>query len=319
MSHHSYAFVFPGQGSQSVGMLADAISQFPDIADTFAEASSVLGYDLQRLVFEGPVEKLNKTIYTQPALLAASYAVWRILVAHGVNKPSVLAGHSLGEYTALVCAEAISFADAIKLVAARGQYMQDAVSAGVGAMAAIIGLEDADVAALCDETRKENEVLSPANFNSVGQVVIAGHASAVQRAIVVAKEKGAKMAVLIPVSVPSHCELMRPAAERLSGLLATITINATRIPVINNADVKIYQDAASIRDGLIKQLYMPVRWVEIIHAIQKMDINNIIECGPGKVLTGLNKRIDKALSLQSICDLATIETILNVSNERNAS
>lgn len=319
MNNHSYAFVFPGQGSQSVGMLADAAAQFPEIANTFAEASTVLGYDLQRLVFAGPAEELNKTIYTQPALLAASYAVWRILVTRGVNKPAVLAGHSLGEYTALVCAEAISFTDAIKLVAARGQYMQDAVAAGVGAMAAIIGLEDADVTAICNEVRAANEVLSPANFNSVGQVVIAGHVDAVQRAIVAAKEKGAKMAVLISVSVPSHCELMRPAAERLSDLLATITINEPRIPVINNADVKSYQDAASIRDGLIKQLYMPVRWVEIIHTIQEMDISNIIECGPGKVLTGLNKRIDKTLSLQSICDLATIENRLNVSNERNAT
>lgn len=314
MISHQNAFVFPGQGSQSVGMLADAAAQFPEISAAFAEASNVLGYDLQRLAFEGPAEELNQTVHTQPALLTASYAVWKILTAHGV-KPAILAGHSLGEYTALVCADAITFHDAVKLVAARGQFMQDAVAAGAGAMAAIIGMEDDAVAKLCDEVRGEKEVLSPANYNSVGQVVIAGHDAAVNRAVALAKERGARMAVLIPVSVPSHCELMHPAADRLAKLLLTINISNPSLPVMNNADVKIYDNAAEIRSGLTRQLYMPVRWVETIQSFINMNITTIIECGPGKVLTGLNKRIDKSLQLQSVCDLASIENCLNT--ERN--
>jgi [acyl-carrier-protein] S-malonyltransferase len=318
MTNSQCAIVFPGQGSQSVGMLADAAANFPEIAATFAEASEVLGYDLQNLVFAGPAEELNQTVHTQPALLAASYAVWRILSTRGALKPAVLAGHSLGEYTALVCAKSLGFQDAIKLVAARGQFMQEAVVAGTGAMAAIIGLEDEVVAQICESARNHNEILSPANYNSVGQVVIAGDEAAVNRAIPMAKEKGAKMAVLIPVSVPSHCALMKPAAERLATLLATLPIQTPEIPVINNVDVSVYQDAASIRDGLVRQLFLPVRWVEIIQAFIKMHVTQIIECGPGKVLTGLNKRIDKTLQLQSICDLTSIENILN-STERNAT
>jgi [acyl-carrier-protein] S-malonyltransferase len=318
--NQTYAFVFPGQGSQSVGMLADAAAQFPEISATFAEASEALGYDLQRMAFEGPAEELNQTIHTQPALLAASYAVWKILAARDAANPAMMAGHSLGEYTALVCANALNFTDAIKLVAARGQYMQDAVSAGVGAMAAIIGLEDADVEALCAEVHASTgEVISPANYNSVGQIVIAGHQAAVTKVIELAKAKGAKMAVLIPVSVPSHCQLMRPAAERLSALLSTLTINEPTIPVLNNADVSVYQTADAIRDGLVRQLYQPVRWVEIIRALMQQSITNIVECGPGKVLSGLNKRIDKSLQLQSVCDLASIEKILMTANERNAT
>lgn len=318
MINHPFAFIFPGQGSQSVGMLADAAAQYPEISATFREASDVLGYDLQRMAFEGPAEELNQTVHTQPALLAASYAVWRIITARSSSTPSVLAGHSLGEYTALVCANAINFQDAIKLVAARGQYMQDAVAAGAGAMAAIIGLEDDVVVKLCNDARGESgEVLSPANYNSIGQVVIAGHKDAVNRAIVLAKESGAKMAVLIPVSVPSHCELMQPAAERLQALLTTISIRKPCIPVVSNADVQVYQNDAEIRDGLVRQLYMPVRWVSTIQKIIDMNVKTVIECGPGKVLTGLNKRIDKTLQLQSISDLASIETILNIANERN--
>lgn len=320
MNNHSIAFVFPGQGSQFVGMLADAVSQYPEINDVFSSASAALGYDLQHLVFNGPEEKLNQTEYTQPALLAASYAVWRVITARSDVKPAMLAGHSLGEYTALVCAGAIDFQDAVKLVAARGKFMQDAVTTGIGAMAAIIGLENDVVADICNQARgNDNEVLSPANYNSIGQIVIAGHQEAVHRAIVLAKEKGAKMAVLIPVSVPSHCELMRPAAERLAALLQTIDIRQPTIPVINNADVKIYENTEAIRDGLTRQLYMPVRWVETIEAIKNNHITNIVECGPGKVLTGLNKRIDKTLQLQSVNDLASIETILNMANERNAT
>lgn len=314
-----YAFVFPGQGSQTVGMLADAVNDYPEIAFAFSEASDVLGYDLQQLAFEGPEEKLNQTIHTQPALLAASYAIWLIITARTDSRPSMLAGHSLGEYTALVCAGALDFRDAVKLVAARGQYMQDAVTAGSGAMAAIIGLENEEVITLCNEVRFGNEVLSPANFNSMGQVVIAGDQAAVQRAVLVAKEKGAKMAVIIPVSVPSHCELMRPAAKRLETLLQDITFHTPKIPVINNADVKIYKDEAEIRQGLVKQLYEPVRWVEIIQYMIKERIHTIIECGPGKILTGLNKRIDKTLTLLSVSDLASIDNILTATNERNAT
>ena len=316
-SQQKIAFVFPGQGSQSVGMLADAVAQYPEIAESFTMASDVLGYDLSRLAFTGPEDELNQTAITQPALLTASYAIWRIITERSSIKPAIVAGHSLGEYTALVCAGALDFRDAVKLVAARGQFMQTADS---GAMAAIIGLDDNTVSQICVNARGDSdEVLSPANYNSVGQIVIAGHPAAVQRAIVLAKENGAKMAVLIPVSVASHCELMRPAAEKLAALLATITIHQPTIPVINNADVSIYQDAASIRDGLVRQLFMPVRWVEIIHQFIGMNINSIIECGPGKILTGLNKRIDKTLQLQSVYDLATIENILNTVNERNAT
>ena len=320
MIAHPYAFVFPGQGSQSVGMLADASAQFPVISEIFAEASDALGYDLQQLAFEGPAEKLNQTVYTQPALLAASYAVWRVITSQSEVVPDMLAGHSLGEYTALVCANALSFSDAIKLVAARGQFMQDAVKAGEGAMAAIIGLDDDAVANICDDVRANTqEVIAPANYNSVGQVVIAGREAAVNQAVAAAKEKGARMAVLIPVSVPSHCELMRPAAERLAALLATITIQAPTIPVLNNVDVMANQEPDAIRDALVRQLYMPVRWVEIIQSFMRHDIAMIVECGPGKVLTGLNKRIDKSLQLQSLCDLASIEKILTNANERKVT
>lgn len=305
------ALVFPGQGSQEVGMLADLAAQFPEVSATFSEASEVLGYDLQALAWSGPAEKLNMTVHTQPALLAASYAIWRILNKHASLSPALLAGHSLGEYTALVCAKALSFPDAIRVVAARGQYMQDAVAPGVGAMAAIIGVDDNVVAALCAEVRESGEVLAPANFNSIGQVVIAGHAAAVQRAVSIAKEKGAKMAVLIPVSVPSHCELMRPAADRLAELLQTITFNAPVFPVLGNADVEIYRDAEQMRAGLVKQLYHPVRWVETIQTMMQQGVTRIIECGPQKVLTGLNKRIDKTLTLQAIGDLNSLTTTIN--------
>jgi [acyl-carrier-protein] S-malonyltransferase len=292
------AMVFPGQGSQSVGMLADLAAQYPQIEQTFAEASSILNYDLWRLVQHGPAEELDKTVHTQPALLAASYAVWRILQTRDIqHAPIALAGHSLGEYTALVCAQALQFTDAIKLVAARGQFMQEAVAPGVGAMAAIVGLDEAAVTAICQQAVTKQEILTPANFNSIGQIVIAGHKTAVERAIPLAKEKGAKLAVIIPVSVPSHCALMHPAAERLAQVLANIAIQVPVTPVLSNIDATPYTSAAAIREGLTKQLYMPVRWVEIIQQLVKMDVTQIIECGPGKVLTGLNKRIDKNLQL----------------------
>lgn len=306
------AIVFPGQGSQSVGMLADIATQFREVQTTFVEASDALGYDLWDLVQQGPAEKLDQTAHTQPALLAASYAIWRIFEAHQFTTPAMLAGHSLGEYTALVCANALSFTDAIKLVAARGQYMQEAVAPGVGAMAALVGLDELTVNTICQQAvQSADEVLSPANFNSIGQIVVAGHKAAVERAIGLAKEQGAKLAMLIPVSVPSHCQLMQPAAKRLAELLTTITIQIPHLPVINNVDVKPYENVEAIRAGLVKQLYMPVRWVETIQYAVTAGVTQIIECGPGKVLTGLNKRIDKNLQLMTTCDAANLAAILS--------
>ena len=317
MTNH-IGIVFPGQGSQSVGMLSDIATQFDEVKQTFSEASSVLGYDLWALTSEGPAEKLDTTTYTQPALLTASYALYKILTSRTDIKPALLAGHSLGEYTALVCANAIAFSDAVKLVAARGQFMQDAVAPKVGAMAAIIGLDNADVESICNDVRHETkQILSPANFNSIGQVVIAGHAAAVEKAMLIAKEKGAKMAVLIPVSVPSHCELMREAAERLSELIKTIEIKSPTMTVINNVDVNAYTDANSIRTGLVRQLSMPVRWVDTIQYFVTNDVTNIIECGPGKVLSGLNKRINKSLNLSNTADLSALDALLKFSNERS--
>lgn len=312
------AMVFPGQGSQSVGMLADIAAQFSEVKQTFAQASEVLGYDLWQLSQQGPAQTLDNTIHTQPALLTASFALWRILQARTSLSPAFLAGHSLGEYTALVCAKALTFTDAVKLVAARGLYMQEAVPPGVGAMAAIIGLDEAAVATLCKQAiSSEKEVLSPANYNSLGQIVIAGHKAAVERAIVLAKEQGAKIATLIPVSVPSHCELMLPAAARLATLLSTITIMQPDRPIISNANVSLYDSPASIREGLVKQLSTPVRWVETIQYIVNAGVTRVVECGPGKVLTGLNKRIDKQLQLMTTSDAASLETFLKLESEES--
>jgi [acyl-carrier-protein] S-malonyltransferase len=299
-------FVFPGQGSQAVGMLADIAQQFSEVETTFAEASAVLDYDLWELVQQGPAAQLDQTLYTQPALLAAEYAIWRIIQREPIQ-PVLLAGHSLGEYTALVCAQALTFVDAIQLVAARGQYMQEAVVGQAGAMAALIGLDEASVAAICREAVQSGEVLSPANFNSIGQVVIAGHREAVERALKLAKERGAKMAVLLPVSVPSHCSLMQPAAERLALLLTTITFHPPIFPIINNVDVKYYDTVDTIRTSLMRQLYMPVRWVETIQAFAQAGVSQVIECGPGKILTGLNKRINKSMQFLTTGDIASLK------------
>lgn len=308
------AVVFPGQGSQSVGMLADIAAQFREVKDTFDEASQALGLDLWTLTSEGPAIALDQTENTQPALLAGSMAVWRILTAHFPHyTQAMLAGHSLGEYSALVAAGSLSFSEAIQLVAARGRFMQAAVPSGVGGMAAIIGLEDAAVTDLCKAAVLPSQVLSPANFNSVGQVVVAGHAESVANAIALAKEKGAKMAVSIPVSVPSHCELMRIAAEQLSERLQTMTIKVPSQCVIGNADVRAYETPEAIREGLTRQLYSPVRWVETIHAFQQSGITQIIECGSGKILTGLNKRIDKQLQLSNTADLPSLTALLETS------
>ena len=305
----SVAFVFPGQGSQSVGMLAELAADFPVVGQTFAEASEALGYDLWQLVQDGPAEELNKTHITQPAMLTSGIAVWRILQEKGVANPAVVAGHSLGEYSALVAAGALGFADGVKLVAERGRLMQEAVPAGQGGMAAILGLDDASVIGVC-EAAAEGDVLSAVNFNAPGQVVVAGTAAAVERVVDAAKEAGAKRALPLPVSVPSHCALMKPAAEKLAEQLAAITISAPTIPVINNADVATVSDADAIRDALVRQLYSPVRWVESVQKMAQDGVDTLVECGPGKVLVGLNKRIEKSMNAMAVLDAATLEKAL---------
>lgn len=314
-NHQTLAIVFPGQGSQSVGMLADLALQYPNVKAVFNQASDILGYDLWQLTQAGPAAQLDQTQYTQPALLAAGYAVWQILQMHyPALKPALLAGHSLGEYTALVCAHAITFADGIKLVAARGSYMQEAVPEGIGAMGAIIGLDEATVASLCHETAQANEVLAPANFNSPGQVVVAGHKAAVERVLAAAKSAKAKLTVLLPVSVPSHCALMKPAAEKLATMLNATPIAVPHIPVVSNVDAAIYTSPDAIREGLTRQLYLPVRWVEIITGFAAGQYNaqtmtTIFECGPGKVLTGLNKRIAKDIKAISTNDMMELSDV----------
>ncbi|CAM4463500.1 MAG: Malonyl CoA-acyl carrier protein transacylase [Legionellaceae bacterium] len=299
------AFVFPGQGSQSLGMLSELSSQFPVVNTVFEEASTVVGYDLWKLTQEGPVDTLNKTEYTQPALLTASIALWRIWEMEQGVEPILLAGHSLGEYSALVCAKAITFSSAVKLVAARGRYMQAAVSEGEGAMAAIIGLSDEQVNEIC-LAAAQNEIVTSANFNAPGQVVIAGNVGAIERAIELAKKAGSKLAKKIPVSVSSHCELMRPAAEYLAKDLNEITLMSPQIPIIHNIDVLTHPDEESIKKALIAQLYSSVRWVEIIEKMENSGIDTIVECGPGKVLAGLNKRITHNAPTLPIYDSSTV-------------
>ncbi|MBS0352214.1 MAG: ACP S-malonyltransferase [Proteobacteria bacterium] len=284
------AVVFPGQGSQSVGMLS-TLAEEKIIKQTFAEANQALNWDIWRLIQEGPEEKLNQTEFTQPALLAASVALWRRCQSHAQFTPDFLAGHSLGEYSALVAAEALSFEDALKLVSKRGRYMQEAVSQGVGAMAAIVGLNDFQIIELCNESKLEGEILNPANYNSLGQTVIAGHATAIDRAIGVALSKGAKIAKRLQVSVPSHSLLMLPAATRFKQELDSIKIAKPKIPVIQNVDLQSHSSPNEIGHALVEQLTHPVRWVETIQFIEKSGVQLIMECGPGKVLAGLNKRI----------------------------
>lgn len=305
------AFVFPGQGSQSVGMLVELATQFQLVEKTYAEASQVLDYDLWQLVKNGPEESLNQTEKTQPALLAASVAIWRIWQEKPGPVPAMMAGHSLGEYSALVCADAIDFKDAIKLVANRGRFMQEAVPQGVGAMAAIVGLDDKIVADLCQQAA-QGEIVAPANFNAIGQVVVAGQTEAVKRVVELAKNAGAKLAKLLPVSVPSHCELMRPAAKRLAESLEKIDIRSPKIPVIHNVDICSYSAPEKIREALIKQLDYPVRWVETIQLFAKDGIKLAIECGPGKVLAGLNKRITNDLETISINSPESLQQALNI-------
>ncbi|BAX53586.1 Malonyl CoA-acyl carrier protein transacylase [Photobacterium damselae subsp. piscicida] len=304
-----FAIVFPGQGSQAVGMLAELAEQFPIVQATFAEASEVLGYDLWALVQNGPAEDLNQTHRTQPALLTASVAIWRVWQEKGGEQPTVLAGHSLGEYSALVCAGVIDFKEAVKLVELRGQLMQEAVPAGVGAMSAIIGLDNDAIAKACADAA-EDQVCSPVNFNSPGQVVIAGNKEAVDRANALCKEAGAKRALLLPVSVPSHCELMKPVADKLAVALENMTFNTPTIPVINNADVATETDPAAIKLALVKQLYGPVRWTESVERMAAEGIEELLEMGPGKVLTGLTKRINRSLGGFAVNDIASLDAAL---------
>jgi [acyl-carrier-protein] S-malonyltransferase len=302
----SLGFVFPGQGSQSVGMLGELGANRNEVRDTFGEASDALGFDLWKLAQEGPEDELNQTQKTQPAMLTAGVAVWRVWLASGGATPSVMAGHSLGEYSALVCAGAIDFADAVKLVADRGRFMQEAVPVGQGGMAAIIGLDDDAVRALCEQA-VESDVLSPVNFNAPGQVVIAGSKAAVDRAVEQAKAAGAKRAIPLPVSVPSHCALMAPAAEQMRERLAGVAIQAPSIPVIHNVHVGAETSADAIRDALVKQIESPVRWVETINKIAADGVMTLIESGPGKVLAGLNRRINKETSTLPVFDEASLK------------
>ncbi len=303
------AIVFPGQGSQSVGMLAELYQHYPIVQATFSEASAALGYDLWALVANGPEADLNETHRTQPALLAASVAVWRLWQQQNGTAPAYLAGHSLGEYSALVCAGVLSLADAVQLVEKRGQYMQQAVPAGVGAMSAIIGLDDAAIAKACEEAA-QGEVVAPVNYNSPGQVVIAGHKAAVERAGEACKAAGAKRALPLPVSVAPHCALMRPAAEQLAKDLAALVFHAPTIPVINNVDVQSAADEAAIKDALVRQLYSPVRWTETIEYFAAAGVTEVVELGAGKVLSGLIKRINKELTTGSVNDAASLSAAL---------
>ncbi|MDH5552703.1 MAG: ACP S-malonyltransferase [Nitrosomonas sp.] len=307
-----FAFVFPGQGSQSVGMM-NGYTDLPKIHDTFAEASEILGQDFWAMVNDGPADDLNLTVNTQPLMLMAGVAVYRAWSELGGAKPTFLAGHSLGEYTALVAAEALSFEDALKLVRFRAQVMQQAVPEGVGGMAAILGLDDNIIEAVCTEitNNTDNESLEPANFNSPGQVVIAGHKNAVLKGIELAKEKGAKRAVMLPMSIPSHCALMHPAAQEMQKQLEQLTLNTPTIPVLHNVDAKNHNDIAAIKDILVKQLYSPVRWVDTIRSLAAAEVTHIAECGPGKVLAGLNKRIDKNLQSVSLTDNETVRQAIS--------
>ena len=305
-----FAFIFPGQGSQSLGMLSELAQHYPIILDTFDIALNALGYDLWQVIQQGPEDELNLTHITQPAMLTAGVAVWRVWQSRDGKSPHLMAGHSLGEYTALVCAGALSLESAVVLVSERGRLMQQAVPEGKGAMAAVLGLDDKQVHDVCMQAA-QGDVVSAVNFNSPGQVVIAGSKIAVERAIELAREAGAKRALLLPVSVPSHCSLMEPAASQMSKILQDIEIKAPVIPVINNVDVAICNEPDAIRDALVRQLYNPVRWVETIRYMAAEGVKNLVECGPGKVLAGLNKRIDKEMKVMPVYDPATLVAALD--------
>ncbi|MEA5445270.1 ACP S-malonyltransferase [Gammaproteobacteria bacterium AB-CW1] len=314
----SFAMIFPGQGAQSVGMLKQLAETYPEVRDSFTEASDALGADLWKLSQEGPEEQLNRTEWTQPALLTAGVAVWRVWQGRGGPQPDLMAGHSLGEYAALVAAGSLAFDEAVKLVQFRGQAMQEAVPEGSGAMAAILGLDDDQVAEVCGKAADE-EVVEPVNFNSPGQVVIAGHKGAVERAIAEAKAAGAKRAMPLPVSVPSHCRLMGSAAEAMAKRLADVAIEMPAVPVIHNFNVEVEHNASGIRDALVAQLNHPVRWVETIEAMQERGIQAVVEAGPGKVLCGLNRRIDRRMPAHPVMDPESLDKALEALSGENGS
>lgn len=309
MTQKNLAFVFPGQGSQKIGMLAELAAQYPIVTQTFAEASAVLGYDLWALVQQGVQEDINLTERTQPLLLTASVAVWRVWQEKDGVQPALLSGHSLGEWSALVCAGIVAFADAVRLVQQRGKYMQEAVPAGQGAMAAIIGLDDAAIIDACKKA-EQDEVVSAVNFNSPGQVVIAGTAAAVERASVLCKEAGAKRALPLPVSAPFHTSLMRPAAERLAEQINATEFKSPKILVVHNVTAKTETDPQKIKMLMIEQIYSAVRWVECVNTMSSEGISITVECGPGKVLSGLNKRINAELIALSMEKPEEIESVL---------
>ncbi|MDX1505967.1 MAG: ACP S-malonyltransferase [Spongiibacter sp.] len=311
MDKQSLAFVFPGQGSQKVGMLADLAAAYPSVKHTFDEASEALSYDMWDLVQNGQQEQLNLTETTQPVLLTASVAVWRLWGEQGGMSPAVMAGHSLGEFSALVCAGVINFADAVRLVRARGQFMQTAVPVGEGAMAAVLGLSDSDIERICAET---SGVVEAVNYNSPGQVVIAGHVAAVEAATAALKEAGAKRAMLLPVSAPFHTSLMRPAGEKLEQALENISFAAPQIPVVHNVHAQTESDPAKIKQLLVEQIYSPVKWVSCVEAMTASGVTTTVESGPGKVLSGLNKRVQKSLTCLNIECPASLETTLAAIN-----
>ncbi len=314
--HASLALIFPGQGSQSLGMLSELSVEYPEVKEVFEEVSDALGEDIGALVAHGPIEKLNQTEYTQVAMLAADVAVFKALSSR-VDLPenTYFSGHSLGEYAALVCAKALSLQDAARLVRKRGQLMQETVPLGKGAMAAIVGLDDEVVAALCQRVSKANCTVEPANYNAIGQVVVAGHAEAVSLAIDEANAVGARLAMLIPVSVPCHCQLLKPASLDFEAFVLATNFSKPSFPVISTVDLTEYQTPAAIQKNLIAQLYLPVRWVELIQMLHQKGVKNLIECGPGKVLSGLVKRIEKSLSVHSVNHPESLNEALVVLNQ----
>lgn len=305
----SIAFVFPGQGSQMVGMLADLAAAHPQVREAFDEAGQGAAVDLWTLAQEGPDEQLNRTEFTQPALLAAGVGVWRAWRACGGAEPSVLAGHSLGEYAALVAAGTLALGDAARLVRLRGQLMQEAVPVGTGAMAAIIGADDALVEQACRDASADT-VVAPANYNSPGQLVIGGHSEAVERALALLAERGVRKVVPLAVSVPSHTPLMREAANRLSSAMADVSWHAPALPVVQNVDAEVHDGVQAIRDALVRQLYLPVRWAACVEALAARGAQHVAECGPGKVLTGLSRRIDKSLDARALGHPADFDAAL---------
>ena len=313
MTVHKLAFVFPGQGSQSVGMSRTIAEKYPVVKTVYAEASGVLGYDLWQLVHNGPEAELNITSKTQPALLAASVAMWKVWQERSGPVPALMAGHSLGEYSALVCSGVLAFRDAIALVADRGAYMQAAVPEGTGSMAAILGLSDEQIINICHQA-SQGQVVSAANFNSAGQIVIAGHKEAVNRAVELASAAGAKRSIVLSVSVPSHCDLMQEAANKFAVRMEEITFSPANIPVIHNVDVSIRTEYPAIKQALVEQLSQPVRWVETIEQMSKKGITKIVECGPGKVLCGLIKRIDRQIETCPVYDPESLDKALSVVN-----